>query len=226
MTPGVTETDGLRTEPRRSIAEQIAAQLRKDILSAVLAPGEPLRQDHIAQRFNVSQAPVREALRQLASEELVTYQVNCGVRVPLLEKAEAAETARLRLQLEPDLVAAATRNFGPTDRRRAEAAIALTIQANDVPARLEADEAFHNAIYSPAGRPITLHIVQQLRQRYVRYLGFMWRHSRHAETSLDEHRELLGLMCGGQMQAARRYLKEHVRASTNAVLEALANQQT
>ena len=222
MTIAATETDPAQRERRISIADQIAAQLRDDILSAVIEPGAPLRQDHVAQRFNVSQAPVREALRQLASENLVTYQVNCGVRVPLLERAEAEETARLRLKLEPDLVAAATRNFSVADRRHAETAIDLIASAKNVPSLLQANEAFHDAIYRPAGRPVTLQMVHQLRQRYARYLGFMWKHSRHAEASLDEHRELLELMRKGKAKAARKRLKAHIGASTDAILDALA----
>lgn len=226
MTLGDTiETEGLRQKRRQSIADEITALLRKDILSAAIEPGEPLRQDHIAKRFDVSQAPVREALRQLASEDLVAYQVNCGVRVRMLERAEAEETAQLRLKLEPDLIVAATRKFSVEDRRHADAAIYLTERAKDVPSLLQANEAFHDAIYRPAGRPVTLNIVHQLRQRYVRYLGFMWKHSQHAKVSLDEHRELLTLMCNGETQGARKLLKAHIRASTDAILEELAHHQ-
>jgi len=222
MTFQETISNGEGVKPRRSMSERIADQLRREILSAAIEPGQSIKQDHIAQRFGVSQAPVREALRQLASEDLVTYQVNCGVRVPSLEQREVEETAALRLRLEPSLITPAARNFGDADRRRATAALEQISQAGDVAALLQANEEFHEALYSPAGQPVTLHLVRQLRQRYVRYLGFMWHHSRHAQASLDEHQALLNLICDGQAQAARELLKTHIKASTEAIMKTMA----
>ncbi|MGI9383276.1 MAG: GntR family transcriptional regulator, partial [Methyloligellaceae bacterium] len=124
--------DGL--EPRRSIAEQIADQLRAEILSAAIGPDQPLKQDHVARRFGVSQAPVREALRQLAAEGLVVARLNRGTRVAPFDEREAKETAALRLKLEPELIKAAARNFEAADRERAAAALAAIAEAGDVPA--------------------------------------------------------------------------------------------
>lgn len=207
---------------RRSVAQSITERLRGEILAAEIAPGTPLRQDHIAKRFGISQAPVREALGQLLSEHLVVYHLNRGVRVALLDPAEAAEISQLRLKLEPDLIAAAAKRFAPEDDTAAKAALEQVAQASDVIGLLAANEAFHDALYAPAAMTVTHQVVRQLRGRYARYLGFMWRHSGHAPASLKDHRQLLSLVRNGDAAGAKRLLKTHIEASSAALQTVLA----
>lgn len=208
----------------RSIPEQIADVLRDEIVAAEIAPDTPIKQSHIAKRFNVSQAPVREALGQLAAERLVLHYANRGVRVAPLIAAEVEETAALRILLECDLVRAAAAAFTAADGVLLRAAIDDVAAASGVLSHLHGNNAIHDAAFRPAGRPIALEMVQQLRARYARYLGFMWKHSTHAEASLREHMELLDLLQAGEGDAAADLLKRHIEASTKAILDCLAAQ--
>lgn len=84
----------------RGLRDQIAEQLRLEIVRGQLPPGEPLVERKIAARFNVSHAPVREALLQTAHEGLAVAQLNYGVRVaepPAVELIETLFPARQRL---------------------------------------------------------------------------------------------------------------------------------
>lgn len=116
---------------RQSISGQIADHLRRAIVTAEIEPGDPVRQDHIARQFDVSHAPVREALRQLASEGLVVHAVNRGTRVAPFERAEAAEIGELRLKIEPDLARQAAGRFQARDVELARLAIAQMAAAGD-----------------------------------------------------------------------------------------------
>ena len=62
----------------RTAQDMVAEGLRRGILNGVLESGQPLRQEQIAKNFEVSTVPVREALRQLAGEGLVTLLPNRG----------------------------------------------------------------------------------------------------------------------------------------------------
>jgi DNA-binding GntR family transcriptional regulator len=76
--------------------ETIAAALRADILSGATKPGALLRQEELAARFAMSRIPVRDALRLLEAEGLVTIATNRGAQVSRLSCSEVAEIYHLR----------------------------------------------------------------------------------------------------------------------------------
>lgn len=218
--PAAQSSLGIQQLP--SIPERIADVLRREIVTAELAPDAPMKQSHIAIRFGVSQAPVREALNQLIGEHLVVHHQNRGVRVAPLVADELEEAARLRMLLEGDLIREAAGAFTAEDAARGEAALNGIAASDNVGDLMSAHDAFHDALYVPAQQPITLDIVRGLRARCSRYLGFMWKNSNKAPLSHGEHRNLLDLMLAGQGDAAAAFLKPHIEGSTAAVLAVLA----
>lgn len=211
---------------RRSIPEEIAAVLREEILDGVHAPGVPLKQGHLAERFGTSQAPIREAFRLLVAEGLAVALPNRGVRVAGLDAAEAEEIGALRLKLEPELAAGAARHPGLVDVAAARSAIA---EMNGVPspARLmAANAAFHEALYRAAGQPVTVEVVRGLRARYERHLRLMWRMSGHAPVSNDEHEAMLAMVLAGEAEAVRDAMARHIAHSTDRILAVLGRNQS
>ncbi|WPZ34805.1 GntR family transcriptional regulator [Thalassobaculum sp. OXR-137] len=206
---------------RRSMPEEVAALLREEILDGVLAPDARLRQEHLAQRFGTSQAPIREAFRRLEAEGLVVAVANRGVRVAGLSAAEAEEIGALRLSLEPGLAVRAAENATNVDAAAARAAIEAMGQASTPAALMVANAAFHDALYAAAGRPITLDLVTGLRARFERYLRLMWRMTGHAALSNDEHGEILDLVLAGDGAAVGRVMARHIEGSTAEILKAL-----
>src|ERR687889_1549112 len=81
--------------------QRIASHLRSAILRGVIAPGERVRQEDVAQQLGASRLPVREALQMLAAEGLVEHEPNKGARVPWLSMHEVDVMYRMREQLEP-----------------------------------------------------------------------------------------------------------------------------
>src|SRR3954469_17138197 len=97
------------------LADSIHGQLRATILSGQLAPGEHLREVEIADRFDVSRGPVREALLQLEQEGLVMLRRNRGAVVARMSRADLEEVYSLRLALERLAVARATQHGTEAD---------------------------------------------------------------------------------------------------------------
>ena len=142
----MTVQKGEGYEPR---AEAVARHLREAIFDGRLAHGAPIRQESIAHELGVSRIPVREALRQLESEGLVTIRPHSGARVTILDFAECIEIYRIRERLEPLAFSESVGNLTPDqlDEVRALAAHLETVR-DDPEAWLEADRQFHIVSYA------------------------------------------------------------------------------
>jgi DNA-binding GntR family transcriptional regulator len=97
----------------KTIEQHVLSLLRNDILSGKYHPGDKLRQDEVAKRFDVSTTPVREAFRGLRSEGLVSIDANKGVVVKGMTVKEVAELYELRIALEPLLAMKAVSSISP-----------------------------------------------------------------------------------------------------------------
>ena len=88
-----------RTARFQTLPEQIAENVFAKIVSGELAPGDRIREDHLADEFGVSRAPVREALRILERDSVVLITPNKGARVTQLSVKEVSDIFELRREL-------------------------------------------------------------------------------------------------------------------------------
>lgn len=93
--------DGLMQRPQ-TVAEQVAKVLRESIADGSLAAGTPLRQDDLAERFGFSRMPVRDALRQLEAEGIVSIHPTKGAHVARMDATEIREIFAVRALLESE----------------------------------------------------------------------------------------------------------------------------
>jgi DNA-binding GntR family transcriptional regulator len=132
-------------------SHRIAGALRAEILGGRYAPGERIRQEDLAARSGASRIPVREALRMLAAEGLVTLVANSGAWVARLSQAECDEAYLVRERLEPLVLRLSMPRLGEAEvGRLAEIAAQMEAAAPAVDAFLRADREFHLASYAGA----------------------------------------------------------------------------
>lgn len=205
----------------RTLAHDIAADLRKDIDRGLFAPGEPLRQDDIARRLSVSRIPVREALRLLEQEGLVVVHSNRGAFVVEHDESTISELFDVRLLLESDLLRRACgRIAAPVFERlrRLNADASTTREPHEW---LELDEGFHFAIYAAAERPRTFEMARTLRRSlntyYLRYLTPADRD----RSWYQEHDALLECLRRNDAAGAVAELESHLRATQELLVAAL-----
>jgi DNA-binding GntR family transcriptional regulator len=208
---------GVDTRFRENVAShRIADSLRTAILDGRYQPGERIRQEDVAARSGASRIPVREALRMLDAEGLVTLVANSGAWVTKLTLAECAEAYLIRERLEPLLL----RTSMP--RLDSAAVDRLGRLADDMEARagvdafMRADREFHLSSYSGASSGQTWQIIHRLwniTQHYRR--EFTRRAAEPASSSLAvthlEHRLLLDCIRRQDGDDAERVLVTHIR---------------
>jgi DNA-binding GntR family transcriptional regulator len=188
----------------------VTGTLREMIARGDLAPGTLLRQRQLAQQFNVSPTPVREALRRLESEGLVSYDVHRGSRVASVDLEEQEENLRVLAALESLATGLAAEKITDADldairvleRRFAECEA-------DEPAVKELNRAFHFRIYECARSPLLLSLMRLLWRAFPRGPQD-WRP--HQE-SIDQHASLVAALAAGDNEHAADLVENHVLGS-------------
>jgi DNA-binding GntR family transcriptional regulator len=162
----------------RNVHEAVVDGIRDMILSDQLKPGDWLRQDELAEAFGVSTMPVREALRQLQAEGLVTLHRRRGAAVASLSVSEYEEIYRIREELETLAVRWAAENFErmPIERLYSllEEIEAAEARFDDVDRRLHLVREFFFIIFQVSGKGHLLRLLSNLwdlSQHYRRYFS-------------------------------------------------------
>jgi DNA-binding GntR family transcriptional regulator len=140
-------------------------RLRTAIVSSELRPGQRVGQEELAASIGVSVAPVREALRTLEQEGLVTHLPRRGYFVTELAIEDLEQIYELRQLLEARAARRALPALGGEDLARiriAAAECAEAARADDVVAHLRANRRFHFAVFQPAGQPHLIRLIQLL----------------------------------------------------------------
>jgi len=159
-------------EPRASV---VARSIREAILNGRLKPGDRIRQEAIARRLGTSRIPVREALRQLEAEGLVSLVPHSGARVAIMDYERFSELYRLREVVEPMAIAESASRLSDAQLVRLAELIEVVEESADDPAHwLEADRRFHLESYAAAPLPKVLSMIegfwnqtQQYRRAYL-----------------------------------------------------------
>lgn len=212
-----SEADGYRPA-----SELILDGVRQLILRGDLKPGERIRQEALASEYGVSRIPVREALRQLENEGLVSLVPHSGARVARVDLNECVELYRLREAVEPIVIEASVPNLTQeqiADLRQRMRAIEDT--AGDVHAWLLEDRKFHLATYRGADMPRAMRMVesfwnqtQQYRRAYVGHLT-----PDRLEIVHLEHRLILDAIERGDSEDAGERQRQHIRRTRVGLLD-------
>jgi len=152
------EPDPAGYEP---MAHAVTRRLRDAIIGGEIRPGAPVRQETIAREMGTSRIPVREALRQLEAEGLITIRPHFGARVAVQDFEECMEVYKIREQLEP-LAIAESMSLMTHAQIDEAATLARDIEAKtaDAAAWLDLDRRFHLACYVAAPLPRLLRMIE------------------------------------------------------------------
>jgi DNA-binding GntR family transcriptional regulator len=202
-------------------ADKIAASLRNSILRGEMEAGTPLRQDAIAQQFHVSHIPVREALRHLAAQGLVTIRPNRGAIVSRLSPEEANELLEIRCVLETQAVRWALPHADAAILAQAEAALAESERTNEVARWMEFNWRFHTTLYERAGRPRLVALIETLDAQIDRFIRVLITVSDYRKQAQEEHRAILAAYRVGNAVAVTSLLEQHMTETSRLLTELL-----
>jgi DNA-binding GntR family transcriptional regulator len=214
----------MNTIARKTVTELAVDALRERILNGAYPEGAALRQDALAAELGVSRIPVREALRQLEAEGLVSFQPHYGAVVSTLSLAEIEELFELRALVESDLVRRAVPRLSPDELRRAEEildAYDAAFRAGQTAEWGALNWRFHSTLLAAAGRPLSLGVAQTLHTQSERYTRLQLVLT-HGETRASgEHREMLAAAAARDAERTARLLSGHILRAGGSLLDFL-----
>lgn len=210
----------------QSLRGRVFRRLRNDILSGVYKEHDELRETTIGEELGVSRTPVREALRQLELEGLVTIVPNKGAYVTGISKKDVHDIYKIRSMLEGMCARWATRYITPEQIGELEEVILLSEfhlkRKNEEKAVQvsELDGKFHKVLYEASNSRILEHVLSDF-HKYVQMARTHSVESRErAEKSIEEHRAILEAIKGRDEDQAERLANAHVmKAMENLHIE-------
>lgn len=206
------------TARTRTAHEFVHETLRRAILSGELPGGTRLVQADLASQLDVSTTPVREALRDLATEGLIRLDPHRGAIVRELEMEEVREIYELRKLLEPVAIRLAVERMTDAGLERA-GALQAQMDAETDPGRwVELNRLFHAAFADAAGSPRLQAILAGLRDSAAVYVGLSIKVRPAQITSGNEdHHALLAAVRRRDADAAAEIERRHLESTMGAI---------
>jgi DNA-binding GntR family transcriptional regulator len=198
--------------------------LRDRILRGEFPEGTPLRQDALATDLGVSRIPVREALRRLEVEGLVSFNPHQGAIVSTLSLSEIEELFDLRAVVESEMLRHAIPRLTTDQLEQAKATLDLYDQAlsrGDVAEWGKLNWAFHSTLLAGAGRPLTLGVVSTLHNQSDRYMRLQLTLTHGEVRASGEHRRILGAVKRRDSERACALLRSHIRDAGASLIDFL-----
>lgn len=201
------ESDG------RNRVGQLAQQIEALVLGGELPPGSKLDEQVLAQRFEVSRTPVREALRELASTGLIELRPNRGAFVTSMTAERLEEMFVAMAELEATCARLAAMSMTPVERRGLQR---LHERMGEMAARdllgdfVEANETFHALIYAGAHNGLLEEATLSLRRRAAAYRRAQFRTSGRPNRSHAEHDAVVKAIVSAEPARAHAAMLHHV----------------
>ena len=196
-----------------SKTDMVAALIRQLIITGELSAGEQLRQRDLAQRFHVSQTPIREALRRLESEGLVVGDTHRGFTVVEPDDGPVEENFQIRAALESLGASLAARKIDADGiRRLRDLNDQMRALGDDDPRYADLNREFHFMVYEHAGSPLLLSLMRLL---WASLHGGPPVSRTHAE-SARQHDEILDALSAGDAATAAARTHQHIMSAAPA----------
>jgi DNA-binding GntR family transcriptional regulator len=210
----------------RTLAERAFATLHEAIVTGVLAPGERLPIEELADVLEMSPMPIREALRLLDSVGLVENIPHRGARVTELSIDDLREVYEARLALEPLAVRHAAENFTDEDANRAQERLAAHVKASkarDLGAIWSTHTAFHFALYDAANSRWMSRLIHPLWETSERYRFAMLPVRLNLDKRRLEHERILHACVDHDGSTAARELHNHLARTANMIAQQMGS---
>ncbi len=220
--------DEIKEFQNRSLVEVIFRQMEGMILSGNIQPGERINESRISTLLGVSRAPIREALRLLASNGILEIRANRGMFVRDIKAREVDDLYDIRAALDALAGERAAALFREEQRPSLDKwmrEMALHVEANDVGAYYRANINFHTAIVEIAGNENLLAIYEGICKRMSLFRQASLSLPGQLSVSLQKHRKIAEAITSKDPAKAGNLLRHHTLEAKKTLLKAIRDKK-
>jgi DNA-binding GntR family transcriptional regulator len=203
-----------------SLTEEIAAELRKSILSGKLKPNTRLYEKELAEQLGVSRGPLREALRLLEGEGMISSTTGRGSFVNSFSARKVAELYSMRLVLEQEAVRLAARRATDRQLNELEQILNNMLQAGrkgKVDQVIELDLQYHEKIWELADHELLAEILLGLSSQIRSYMAVHTSLYEDLADGIENHKILFNALKERNENASANLMKQHLIEATEVV---------
>jgi DNA-binding GntR family transcriptional regulator len=195
------------------LADRAYVELRDRIITLRIPPGAPIDEDVIGAELEMGRTPVREAIKRLALENLVTVFPRRGTFASEINITDLADVSDVRAQLEGHAAYRAAQRITDTQRSQLDellAELGHSRGSDDVEKLMALDARVHRFIYRCAGNPYLEETLTRYFNLSLRIWHLVLDRLPHLFARVHEHDDLLHAIAKGQAERARSILSGHI----------------
>jgi len=203
----------------RTLHARVYQELRNAIIRGHFAPGEAVTIRRLATELGTSVMPVREAIHRLISERAIEMQGSRSMRIPLLTREKIEDLIRVRSIIEPEAVYLAAGQITDDDILELDALnkrLLTAITQGGTDDKLNANRAFHFAVYRIAASPMMLQVIDSLWLQSGPYLQSLFASAGRVQEDLGTefiNDSLIDALRKREARAAKRIREKDIRLS-------------
>ena len=206
----------------KPLREMVYEELKMQILKGSIIPGTRMMEVELAEEMGVSRTPIREAIRKLEKEGLVTIEPRRGAYASMISTEDMVEILEVRQDLE-GLAA-----YFAADRMTKEQMEELrevsnsyneAVKQGNMEAMIRHDTRFHHIIVESCRNKILVQMIEQLQELVLRFRYIYYDNFRRAENMPEEHEAIVAAISEGNADKARAAADIHIERLKELVIK-------
>ena len=197
----------------RPLREMVYEKLKMQILTGAIVPGTRMMEVELAKEIGVSRTPIREAIRKLEKEGLVTIEPRRGAYASQISTKDMVEILEVRQNMEGLAAFFAASRMDPdqmTELKEVSARYNEAVQSGNMEDMIKHDTRFHRIIVESCNNKILVQMIEQLQELVLRFRYIYYDNFRRAENMPEEHFAILNAIETGDAEAARAAADVHI----------------
>lgn len=206
----------------KPLREQVYEQLKRKILTGQIKPGTRMMEIDLAADLGVSRTPVREAIRELGKEGLVSIEPRRGAYASEISVKDMIDTLTVRENLDALAAYLASSRITKAEEKKLlelTDKYAVAIESGDMDTMIRADEAFHKRIAKLSGNKTLYQVVRTVQTQVLRFRYLYYEDLANYKNMPTEHREIIEALMSGDSEHAREVAFTHVKRLKDFVIK-------